>query len=365
MKRISRFFVVFLILTLSLGLIGCGSTYKSSRAATADAAPIAVNSAYQMSTEMDMEYEVMEDAIAMPAESTDGLGSRSMAPAKAESESTAEVPRSDKIIYNANVRLETTAFEEAQERINQLIADKGGYMESTSISGSNYSQIARGYEGARSASYTIRIPSESFQEVMDTFSQIGNVPYSETSSRNVTRNYYDTQMRLDAFRTQEKRLLEMLAVAESVEDMLAIQAQLTEVQYEIDSLTGTLRYYDDQVSYSTIYLNVQEVRDYTPQPTITLTYWQRMEKEFKESLKGTGEFFKNAFLWLIVSLPWLIPLALCVTAVILLLRKVRRNSPVWQARTEKRAAKKAERASLRAAKKAGELSDKNKTDSEP
>ncbi len=358
MKKIVRLFIVILVLALSMGMVGCGSAYKSSRDVTADAAPMAVNSTYQMNTKMDMGYAVMEDSIEAPAEAEEGLGSRSMTAANAEA--PAEAPRSDKIIYNANVRLETTAFDEAQERIAQLITDKGGYMESTSISGSNYSQIARGYEGARSASYTIRIPCESFQEVMSTFSQIGNVPYSETSSRNVTRSYYDTQMRLDAFRTQEKRLLEMLAVAETVEDMLAIQAQLTEVQYEIDSLTGTLRYYDDQVSYSTICLNVQEVREYTPQPTITLTYWQRMEKGFKESMKSTGEFFKNAFLWLIVSLPWLIPLAMGVTVVILLLRRARRNSPVWQARAEERAAKKAERARIRAEKRTGELPDENK-----
>jgi hypothetical protein len=360
MKRISRVLVVFLILTLSLGLIGCGSAYKTSQAVTADAAPREVNSAYSMSMDMDMGYPMTEDAMEVPAEAEYGLGSRSAAAVGAETPN--EAPRSDKIIYNANVRLETTAFDEAQERIAQLIRDKGGYTESTSISGSNYSQIARGYEGARSASYTIRIPCESFQEVMTTLSQIGNVPYSETSSRNVTRNYYDTQMRLEAFRTQEKRLLEMLAVAETVEDMLAIQAQLTEVQYEIDSLTGSLRYYDDQVSYSTIYLSVQEVREYTPQPTITLTYWQRMAKEFKESLKGTGEFFKNAFLWLIVSLPWLIPLAVCITVILLLLRRARRNSPAWQARAEKRAQRKAEKARIRAAKKAGELPGGGKDD---
>ena len=48
----------------------------------------------------------------------------------------------------------------------------------------------------------------------------------------------------------------MLSIAETVEDMLSIQRELTEVQYELDSLTGTLRYYDNQVNYSTVSLTV-------------------------------------------------------------------------------------------------------------
>lgn len=334
MNRNHRFAVVSLILILCLSLIGCGSA-KNASFASSDSAPAAAP--YPNGQRADMGFEAADIAVEEPAEEESGFGS------SGSTVDPAALPRADKIIYNASVTLETTDFDNAQERISRLVAEKGGFMESTSISGNNYYQISRGYASSRSAFYTIRIPQESFQEIMNTLPEIGNVPYSETNSRNITRNYYDTQMRLEAFKTQEKRLLEMLSVAESVEDMLAIQAQLTEVQYEIDSLTGTLRYYDDQVNYSTIYLTVQEVREYTPEPTVKLSYWERMTKGFKESLKATGEFFQNAFLWIVVSLPWLIPLAVCIVLLLLLLRHICRNSPALQARAARRAARKAER----------------------
>ena len=143
----------------------------------------------------------------------------------------------------------------------------------------------------------------------------------------------------------------MLAVAESVEDMLAIQQQLTDVQYEIDSLSGRLRYYDHQVAYSTVSLDVTEVREYTPEPTITLTYWQRMTRGFAESLKNVGEFFQDLFLWFVTSLPWLVPLAAVIVLIAWLVRRSVKNRPERAAKRAARRAAKAEKKAQRAAAK--------------
>ena len=269
---------------------------------------------------------------------------------------------SEKIIYNAEVTLETTGFDDALERIAAMVRDMGGYMESTSVSGSNYGAISRGSAGARSAYYTIRIPSARFAEFTGSLTDLGNVPYSRTYTRNVTREYYDTQSRLDAYKVQEKRLLEMLSVAETVEDMLAIQRELTDVQYEIDSLTGTLRYYDNQVGYSTVDMTVREVREYTPEPTITLTYWERMSKGFRESLHDTARFFTEFFLWFVTSLPWLIPLwAIIVVIVVLIRRRTARNPEIAKrraARKEARALRRARRKARKTGENAGETTEK-------
>ena len=341
MKRIHRFSAVSLILILCLGLLGCGSAKNASSKSYEYSAPAAMADSYSVNQRADMGFDAADAVFEEPAEEESGLGTNGGAV------NQTDPSRTSKIIYNASVTLETTEFEDVQERIARLVAEKGGFMESSRISGSNYNQIARGNAGTRSAFYTIRVPQESFDVIMNTLPEIGNVPYSEMSSRNVTRNYYDTEMRREAFQAQEKRLLEMLSAAETVKDMLAIQDQLTEVQYEIDSLSGTLRYYDDQVNYSTISLTVQEVREYTPQPTVKLSYWERMTAEFMDSLKATGEFFQNAFLWFVVSLPWLLPLALFIMLLVFLLRRLCRNSPALRARAERRAARKAERRLLK------------------
>ena len=350
MKRSTRLLSLILVLVLALGFAGCGSSKSSSSPAAGQAAydtgVYMTNSTYD-----SFDYEYAAEAPMAAAESSSATSS-----AGGFSNRSGDMPSaenmSDKIIYNAEVTLETTEFDSSVERIYALVSELGGYMESTSVSGSNYSSISRGNTGVRNAFYTIRIPSAHFNELTGTLSDLGNVPYCRTYSQNITQQYYDIQSRLEAYRTQEKRLLEMLSIAETVEDMLSIQRELTEVQYQLDSLTGTLRYYDNQVSYSTVNLTVQEVREYTPEPTVKLTYWERMTRQFRQSLKDTGEFFSDLFLWFVTSLPWLVPLAAVIAlAVALIRRRVRRNPERSQARAERRAEKKAARAARRAVRK--------------
>ena len=344
MKTGKKLLAILLAVLTVLSLAGCGGSGKGS---SASSAPMATNASYDYRADYSYE-EAAETEEPVPAPAADaaaaGLGG-------AAGELPSADAMSEKIIYNAEVTLEAVEFDAALEKLSAMVKDLGGYMESTSISGNNYSAISRGYAGARSAYYTIRVPSANFNALTGGLGELGNVPYSRTYTRNITTDYYDVQSRLDAYKVQEKRLLEMLSIAESVDDMLAIQRELTNVQYEIDSLTGTLRYYDNRVGYSTVNLTVNEVRQYTPEPTITLTYWERMSKGFRESVKKTADFFKEFFLWFVTSLPWMIPLALVLWAVIALLRRRASKNPEIaarrQARREARAARKAQRKARR------------------
>ena len=336
MKKTTKLLALALAVVLALGLAGCGAktSYAASEAAY-DSSPMepavseeAVYGGFANTASGDMLYDGKSGDIA--AEPAD---------------------MSEKIIYSADATLETTDFDAALEKVQALVRELGGFMESTSVSGNYYSRISRGETGQRSASFTIRVPSDKFSALTGSLSDIGNIPYCNTYMQNVTMEYYDVQSRLEAYRTQEARLLEMLAVAESVDDMLAIQQQLTEVQYEIDSLTGQLRYYDHQVNYSTVTLYVSEVTEYTPEPTIQLTYWQRMTRGFAESLKSVGDFFKDLFLWFVTSLPWLVPLAAGIALAAYLIRRSVKSRP-------ERAAKRAARRAARAEKKARKAAEK-------
>lgn len=342
MKRNQKSFALLLAAVLALFLFGCGANAKGSDS-TAVGAPIFNTASSQETPEESMDYSFEAPASGVEPNSQIAqmdTGSAGGIPSEGGGNTDVSADLSEKIIYNSEVTLETTEFDAALEKIAQLVKDLGGYMESTSISGSNYTSIVRGNAGTRSAYYEIRIPSANFSQLNSDLSALGNVPHNRTYTKNITTQYYDAQSRLNAYKVQEDRLLEMLTIADTVEDMLSIQQQLTEVQYEIDSLTGTLRYYDNQVSYSTVDLTVEEVREYTPSPTVTLTYWERMRQEFGESLHDTGRFFTEGFLWLVTSLPWLLPFTAAAVAVIWLLR---RRIGSRAKRAEKKAAKRAER----------------------
>lgn len=237
----------------------------------------------------------------------------------------------EKLIYSASATVETTTFDETVEKLSALVAEYGGFVESSSINGSNYYTQSRGYSSERYASYVIRVPSNKFSTLMSSLSTLGNVPYSHTYTENVTAQYYDTDARLTAYKTQETRLLEMMELAESVEDLISIEEKLTELRYKIESLQSTLNNWDRQVNYSSLSLEVQEVIEYTPESR--MSYGQELALALTNGLKRAGQFFKDLLLWLVGALPTLVVLAVALAVAIPLLknrikkRRAKKNPP--------------------------------------
>ena len=344
--KMNRSLSILLVLMLVLSLCACGSSGKSSYAAhqtsSAEYAP--------MPYPMEEPAAAYDDYMAADwdeAEAEYGgfsAGSNAVAAAgKAEESSSSAVPAisPEKIIYSANAQLETTTFDDTVAAIARMIESYGGFVESSSVNGANYYNRARGNASLRSASYTIRVPSENFLALMNTLPTLGNVPYTNTYTENVTSQYYDVQARLKAYQAQEDRLIEMMSVAETVEDIITIEDRLTEIRYEIDSMQSRLNNWDRRVSFSSVYLDVSEVSEYTAPETVKVTYGQKLAAAVKSGLKTVGDFFSGFLLWFLEAMPTLILLAVIVVIVLLIIRRIRATKGARQERKARKAAEKA------------------------
>ena len=304
-------FALLFSLLMLLSLAACGSASKA-----ADGNYSRDSGYYESPAEAPMpEPGMAEEAAYGGFASTDA--------AYAEGESRAPDIDPEKIIYSADASVETTEFELTLEKLQGLVQQFGGFIESSSINGSNYYDQSRGYTNSRNANYTIRIPSERFSELMGSLSTLGNVPYTYTYTENITARYYDVQARLTAYKTQEQRLLEMMEMAETVSDLVVIEDRLSELRYEIESLQSTLNNWDRQVSYSSVNVNISEVTVYTPEAK--MTYGQRLGLAVRSGLQSTGEFFSNFLLWFLEALPALVILAALIVAAIMIIRRVRKK----------------------------------------
>ena len=218
------------VLTVSL-LAGCGS------------ASVGKGESYASTASMDM----AETEVSMPME----------APATEEAfdagggAQNQRQTQGEKLIYTADLQMETTEFDQATAAIEALTAECGGYFESSSVS-----SWGRGY---RNASYTVRVPAERYGDFLTQAGERCHVLNKQEYTDNVTEAYYDVDGRLKTQQTKLERLQELLSKAESMEDIITIESAISETEYTIDSLSGELRYYDDLVSYSTITLSVSEV----------------------------------------------------------------------------------------------------------
>jgi len=189
----------------------------------------------------------------------------------------------------------------------------GGYIENSRIyNGSSY------YDERRNADLTLRIPSENLDGFLSAVSETCNVISQNESVEDVTLQYVDLKSHKEALLTEQERLLELLEQAETVEDIITIESRLSEVRYQLESMESQLRTLDNQVSYSTVYLYIQEVKRYTPVKERTV--WEKISDGFVESLIDVGEGIGNFFINLIINLPYLVVWAVVITIMVLAIK---------------------------------------------
>ena len=347
--KMKKLTALLLALLMMLSLCACGSSAKGSQSSAYEtgyySAPAAMPRPAMESADYDMAYA---------EESVSGLASNNSYSAKGTDSTETPAENPEKIIYSGDATIETTEFDQSIAALEELIAQNGGFIESSSVNGSNYYDSARGKVSRRSASYTLRVPSEKFALLMGSLSTIGNVPYTYTYTENVTAQYYDVQARLTALQKQEERLLEMMDLAETVEDIITIEDKLTDVRYRIDSLQSSLNNWDRRVAYSTLNISVQEVQVYTPETVTKLTYGQRLANAFTDALENTGEFFKDLLVFLVSALPTIVILAVLFFVCRPLVKKLIARGK----------ARRAEKREAKAAKKALKLQGKAERDEE-
>lgn len=224
------------------------------------------------------------------------------------------VDKNRKLILTVKLSAETENLDDLLEWLIGRVADLSGYVEEQTV---YYG--SRRSTGYRSADMVIRIPAEQVDGFLEDVEGKANLISRNLSREDVTLSYVDTESRLNALRVQETRLLELLAGAESMSDLLEIESKLTDVRYEIENVTSRLRTYDNLVDYATVNLSVSEVVEYTrtEEPSV----WSRIGSGFVSSVKGVWELLVDLFVFVIVASPYLVVIGGVVVLVIVLRKK--------------------------------------------
>ena len=241
-----------------------------------------------------------------------------------------QVNPNQKLIRKVWLDAETEDLDTLLEGVAQKITELAGYVESRNVNnGSNYS--SRRY---RSADLTIRIPADKLDQFVQHVSESANITNNKETADDITLKYVATQSRITALQTEETRLLELLGAAKNMSDLLEIEKRLTEVRTELEQVQSQLRVYENQVSYGTIYLSVEEVKEYTvtEEPE---TVWERISTGFVKSLKNVGEFFTELFVVIVVGLPYLVLIGVAVAVAVILVRlRKKKRQPKQKPNTE-------------------------------
>lgn len=245
---------------LHLGVIGVGGAKSSgpatfsSREATGFSMENSVSS-YAMASAPAVADDTMNESSAAAGGADTGTAVLTSGELESAGES-AHAAESSKIIYTANLTLESKDYDAARVALDAALAEAGGYMESSDEYANSGSR--------RSLSLTLRVPQENYESFLAAVAATGNVTYKSQQADDVTTQYMDVETRLANLEAQRTRLQELQAQADNLSDLLQIETSLTDVQSQIESWQSQLDWYSNQVQQCTVYVNLSEVQNYTP-----------------------------------------------------------------------------------------------------
>jgi len=163
-----------------------------------------------------------------------------------------------KVIFTANLRLKVKDVDSAIEEIRRIAEGVEGFASGVSTSKKDEHKV--GY-------MSIRVPQEDFYVVIWEIEKLGEVESKDVRGEDVTEQYIDLKARLSNLQKHETRLLEILAVAKTVDEILRVESELNRVRGEIEQLTGQLQYLERRVELATITVSLTET---APEPRIKI-----------------------------------------------------------------------------------------------
>jgi len=182
----------------------------------------------------------------------------------------------------------------AMKQIAQYATASGGFV---------VSQNVYDLSNVPSGRITVRIPSEKFDEAMTTAGDLGEVQSQSSNGRDVTEEYVDLDARLKTLKASEDQFLQIMNRAVEIEDVLAVQRELTYVRQQIESIEGRMKYLTESAQLSSLSVNLST--DARALPVVDEDKWKPL-RTFKEAARDVVDAFKllgDAIIWFVVYIP--------------------------------------------------------------
>lgn len=165
-----------------------------------------------------------------------------------------DVSMPDKIIKTAQLVLQIKSgeFEGKYDEVSAIAEGAGGWVSESKAGASGSGGTVTG------GTVTIRVPSASFSRALAKIKDLGKVESISEETTDVSEEYTDLTSRLNHLRAQESVYLSLMARAQTIEESLAVQRELSALQQEAERLQGRKNYLDNRVDYSNIQVTLNE-----------------------------------------------------------------------------------------------------------
>ena len=208
-----------------------------------------------------------------------------------------------KIVKSASLIIESINYDKAIAELNEKMKKAGGYSENDNENGNGLNDD-KSFKN-RNARFVLRIPKQNYEAFVTDAGSIGNVINKIKTGEDITSQYFDTEAHLKALKTKEERLLDLLKKTGELKDILTLETELNNTIYQIETLTGSLKKWDDMVEYSRVSIEIREVLQLTEYKETPTTLFGKVKNAFIYSCKVVLNILKGIVIGLFAILPYI------------------------------------------------------------
>lgn len=298
----------------------------------------AKNESAMAASDLDDGYMVMETTAAMfgrgEMESEEGASfSKSMdsanyltiapseAPAEAQTTSDGDYREGRMIIQTASLNMDVEKYDQVMETLKNKVAASGGYVENESTSFKTYysdtDNLKQGY-------ITIRIPANGYNAILSEIKALGLVTMESSNANDITKMYRDTASEIENLKVTENRLREIMEKAVEIEDILAIENELSRVRSSINMYQKQIKDWEALVDMTTITVQLNEVKSLKPvvEP-IDDSLFGKAKEGFIRSINNIRRSIENLIIWIVANSPFLVMLTILAFVISVIYKKRR------------------------------------------
>jgi hypothetical protein len=148
-----------------------------------------------------------------------------------------------KLVRSAFITIRVENLEDASASVSALMNRHNAYSASTTIQENSHN-------------YSLRVPSHLYDIFLAELTGMGRLIQRTENTEDVTLRYYDLEGRLQSMRELLRTFQSYLGRANSIEEILSVEARIADLQREIDFIGSQLRNLANRVEYASIDLNI-------------------------------------------------------------------------------------------------------------
>jgi len=217
-----------------------------------------------------------------------------------------------KLVKSADVRIRVENLETADASISSLMEKYEAYAASTNITENSYY-------------YSLRVPSKVYDLFLSEMNGMGRMIHRSENTEDVTLRYYDLEGRLETKKELLRTFQSYLRRANNIDEILKVEARISELQYDIEGTGQQLRYLANRVDYATIELTL--LGPAATASNRSVTFGERIGQMFG----GFGGFLSSVAIIIVGIVIYGIPILLLVVFFVwLLFGRIGLIKKLWQ-----------------------------------